>query len=107
MRIRVDDVPFLAVLLDVHGSGRDQQLVFTTNVGDETIAGPEHCIRVQLDDVTEEPAPYLHMRGGLDARISRNVFYRLAEIAVPGDGESSGQLGVWSDGAFFSLGTPA
>jgi len=107
MCIRVDEVPFLAVLLDARGTGRDQQLAFTTNVGDEAIAGPEHRIRVETDRVTKEPAPYVHVRSGLEARISRNVFYQLAEIAGPGEDEFSGQLGVWSDGVFFPLGTPA
>src|SRR6185503_14651989 len=107
MRIRVDDVPFLAVLLDVRGTGREQRLAFTTNVGDEAIAGPEHRIRVETDHVTKEPAPYIHVRNGLEARISRNVFYQLAEIAIGGEGESAGQLGVWSEGVFFPLGTAA
>lgn len=107
MRIRVEDAPFLAVLLEVQGSGQDQQLVFTTNVGDETIAGDRHRIRVENDPVTNEPAPYIHVRGGLEARISRNVFYQLAEIAIPGEGAFSGKVGVWSDGVFFPLGKPA
>src|SRR5580704_6277982 len=38
MRIRVDDVPFLAVLMDVAGEGRAQSLTFTTNVGDDVTA---------------------------------------------------------------------
>jgi hypothetical protein len=107
MRIRVDDAPFLAVLLDVQGTGHDRRLVFTTNVGDEVNAGYEHRIRVEIAADTKEPAPYIHVRGALEARISRNVFYQLAELAVPGEGGFSGQLGVWSDGVFFSLGTAA
>src|SRR5215831_8942630 len=39
MRITVEDAPFQAVLMEVEGSGRDQVLTFTTNVGDETVAG--------------------------------------------------------------------
>lgn len=107
MRIRVEDVPFLAVLLDVRGLGQKQQLVFTTNVGDEPIAGSEHRIWVEINARTEEPVPYIHVRNGLNARISRNVFYQLVEIAVPGAGDFVGQIGVWSEGVFFPLGTPA
>jgi hypothetical protein len=102
MRIRVEDVPFLAVLLDVRGSGRNQQLVFTTNVGDEAIADAGHRIRVESAPETGEPAPYIHVRSGLEARISRSVFYQLADIAVPG--EHDGELGVWSAGVFFPIG---
>src|SRR5690348_12756812 len=97
MRIQVDDAPFLAVLLEARGSGHEQRLVFTTNVGDEVIADEEHPIRVVCAADTGEPAPYIHVRGGLEARISRAVFYQLADIAVPGQQDS--ELGVWSAGA--------
>ena len=104
MRIVVEDVPFLAVLMDVEGSGTAQRLVFTTTVGDTAIAGPDNPIRVETDPATGEPAPYVHVRKGLEARISRTVFYQLADLAVPGDG---GLLVVWSGGVCFPLGRPA
>jgi hypothetical protein len=107
MRIRVDDAPFVATLLDVEGRGRDQALAFTTNVGDVTVAGAENPIRVECDPQTDEPAPYVHVRRGMEALISRNVFYQLADLAVPGDGAETGMLGVWSRGIFFRLGRPA
>ena len=47
MRIRVDDAPFFAVSCSRDGEGQKQRLVFTTNVGDETVAGPENPIRVE------------------------------------------------------------
>ncbi len=107
MRIVVEDAPFLAVLMDVEGEGKDQKLVLTTNVGDETVAGPLNPIRVETDPATGEPAPYVHVRKGLEARIARSVFYQLADLAVPGEGEHAGLLGVWSCGRFFPLGRPA
>jgi len=106
MRIVVEDAPFLAVLLDVEGEGRDRKLVFTTNVGDQAIAGPANPIRVETDPATQEPAPYVHIRKGLEARIARPVFYQLADLAVPGEGEHQGLLGVWSSGVFYPLGPP-
>lgn len=104
MRIEVEDAPFLAVLLRVEGEGRKQRLIFTTNVGDETVADAENPIRVETDPVTEEPAPYVHVRRGLEAKIARAVFYQLADLAVPGEGKHKGTLGVWSSGVFFPLG---
>jgi hypothetical protein len=101
MRIRVDDAPFVAVLLSVTGEGQKQRLIFTTNVGDETVAGPENPIRVAVKAETGEPSPYVHVRRGLEALIARSVFYQLAELAVPGP---EGVLGVWSEGVFFPLG---
>jgi len=103
MRIRVEDAPFLAVLVDIQGKGRDQVLTFTTNVGDQVVAGSEHPIRVEIDPATEEPAPYVHVRGGLEAKIARPVYYELANLAVP-DGA---RFGVWSGGMFFPIGRGA
>jgi uncharacterized protein len=100
MRIRVDDAPFMAVLMDRQAEGPAQRLVFTTNVGDEIVAGENNPIRVADQD---RPAPYIHVRRGLEARISRNVFYQLVDIAVPADDRS--MMGVWSEGKFFVLGS--
>lgn len=102
MRIRVDDAPFVAVLLDAEGAGSNQTLIFTTNVGDEVRAGAENPLRVSTNSESGEPAPYVHVRGGLEARISRAVFYQLVELAVAG--AEPDVLGVWSSGSFFPLG---
>ena len=73
---------------------------FLTNVGDEVDAGPEHALRVATDAGTGEPAPYLHVRRGLEARLTRPVFYELVEAAEVRNGE----MGVASHGAWFPLG---
>lgn len=104
LKIVVEDAPFEAVLLTVEGTGRDQKLVFTTNVGDETVTGPENVIRVETLGETQEPSPYVHVRRGLEAKIARAVFYQLADLAEPGE---DGAMGVWSGGVFFSLGPGA
>jgi len=104
MRIVVEDAPFLAVLLDVEGTSRGARLVFTTNVGDVVTADADHPIRVETHGETGAPAPYVMVRRGLEAKIARSVFYRLADIAVPGEGGHAGKLGVWSAGIFFPLG---
>jgi hypothetical protein len=96
LRITVDDAPFLAVRVDRIGAS----LHFLTNVGDRVVAGPEHGLRVETDLATGEPAPYLHVRAGLEARLTRAVFYELAEMGE----EREGRLGIGSDGAWFDLG---
>lgn len=101
--IEVEDAPFVAVSVQVSGQGKDQVLTFTTNLEDSVEAGPEHPIRVQLDPETEEPAPYILMRGNLEALMSRNVFYELADIAVDQDVRGQSCLGVWSNGEFFPI----
>lgn len=96
LRITVEDVPFRAVHVDREGD----DLVFTTNVGDRVVAGRAHPLQVEGDAETGEPAPYVHVRGGLEARIARPVFYELVEMAD----ERDGRLFVRSGGAAFSLG---
>jgi hypothetical protein len=103
MKITVEDAPFLAVRVDRVG----EALIFLTNVGDEVEAGPEHALRVETDPETGEPAPYLHVRRGLEARLRRPVFYELVEMAEERDTPEGRQLAVCSNGVWFPLGFPA
>jgi hypothetical protein len=98
--IQVEDAPFVAVRVDADGG----QLRFLTNVGDEVVAGAAHPLRVQYRG--EEPRPYVRVRGGLEARVARAVFYELVGMAEERVTPSGRQLGVVSDGVFFSLGSP-
>ena len=79
LRICVDDVPFVGVELQVEGQGREQRLVLRTNVDDIILVDADHPIRVLEDVISSEPSPYLMVRNGLEALISRPVFYELVE----------------------------
>ena len=96
LKIAVEDLPFRAVAVEAVEGG----LRFTIDAGDVVEAGPEHAITIETDPATGEPAPRLHVRGGLEARISRPVFYELVERAE----EVDGRLIVRSGGAVFPLG---
>jgi len=96
LKIEVEDVPFVAVAVERRGDA----LVFRTNVGDEVEAGPDDPLRVETDPATGEPRPYVHVRRGLEARLSRPVFYELVDMAEL----RGGRLGVTSNGAWFDLG---
>lgn len=102
--IRVDDAPFVAVLLDVQGHGEQQVLRFTSNVDDLFEAGPQNPLRVEIDPATQEPSPYVRVRSNLEALIHRNVFYQLVELAVPREIAGEQWLGVWSHGEFYPIG---
>ncbi|MHA7899402.1 MAG: DUF1285 domain-containing protein [Henriciella sp.] len=105
--VHVVDAPFVAVRVDRVGDpGPDQILAFTTNLGDVALAGKDLPIRVETDPETLEPSPYVLVRGGLEAKLSRPVFYELANMADAHEGVA-GQLGVWSQGQFFELGPAA
>ncbi|MBK0400372.1 DUF1285 domain-containing protein [Limibaculum sp. M0105] len=101
--ITVDDAPFVAVDFRVENHGPGQVLVFETNVGDETAAGPENPIRVARDPQTGEPSPYVHVRRGLEALIDRKSFYRLVEIGEHEEIEGTRWFGLRSGGQFFPI----
>jgi uncharacterized protein len=96
--IEVEDAPFVAVEMKAEGQGKRAKLAFRLNTGDLVTAGPEQALRFAQQE--DSPRPYLHVRGGLEALISRNVYYALAEIALA---NGSNPPGVWSNGAFFPL----
>jgi uncharacterized protein len=98
LTIEVEDVPFIAVELKSEGEGKSRQLAFRLNTGDMVLAGPFHPLR--FGEAKGEPAPYLAVRGGMEARLARSVFYELAEIALD---EAESPPGIWSGGAFFAM----
>ena len=104
-RIEVEDVPFLAVALSVEGRGQGQRLIFETNLDEFVTAGPDKPLRVETA-ASGEPAPYIEVRDGLEARIARPVFYDLVELGTEEQVEGIIQFGVWSGGTFFRLGDP-
>lgn len=102
--ITVDDAHFVATDCDIVGSGDDQLLSFTTNVGDTVVAGPKHPVRVEVDGESGEPRPYILVRGNLEALIARSVFYRLVESAEEVKRGDGAELMIRSQGQDFSLG---
>lgn len=104
-RVAVEDAPFVAVELTAEGRGRDQQLIFRTNLDDIVTGGPDHPLRVETA-ASGAPAPYILVRRGLEARLLRAVFYDLVGYADGYQIAGEMQFGVWSNGVFFALGDP-
>lgn len=96
LKIEVEDLPFRAVAVREEGGA----LVFTTDQGDEAVVGADHAVVVDTDPSTGEPAPRVHVRGELWARIARPVFYELVERAEAVEG----RLAISSGGVVFPLG---
>ncbi|RRH76837.1 DUF1285 domain-containing protein [Falsigemmobacter faecalis] len=101
--IRVEDAPFMAVDFRLQNPGPDQSLTFTTHVDDEVTAGPEHPIRVTRDTDSGEPAPYVMIRRGLEARIDRKSFYRLVDLGEHAGHAGQSWFGIRSGGQFFPI----
>ncbi|MBT7732641.1 MAG: DUF1285 domain-containing protein [Rhodospirillaceae bacterium] len=106
--IEVEDAPFLAVGVEYAMSkgvkSKDANFVFRTNLDELVICGPDNPLRVSIDPQTEEPNPYVLVRKGLEARITRSVFYELVDIADETIIDEKRVLGIWSKGTFFQLG---
>lgn len=101
-RIRVDDLPFMAVELRAAGEGEKQSLYFRTNMDEVVLADRDHPLRVETDPTTGQPSPSVHVRDGLYARLTRPVFYELAELCTALEHDQA-DVGVHSAGQFFRL----
>lgn len=110
--IIVEDVPFQAVEMEVDGMNESQKLTFRTNIDEMVVADEIHSIRIETNPKTEEPSPYLMVRDGLEARLTRAVFYQMVDLGVEmtvdivrGQDIYKEQVyGVWSSGQFFQIG---
>ena len=105
--VSVEDAPFLAVEMEVHGKEREQRLTFRTNVDDIVEAGAEHPIRFEVEPGSEGLKPYLLVRGRLEALVTRALYYDLVELAVEDEWNGKRGLGLWSAGVFFPLRGPS
>jgi hypothetical protein len=77
--IKVVDAPFVAVEMNVSVRNGEALLTFRTNVGDVVEASDEHPLRFVIHGGNNELKPYLHVRGRLEALVSRAVMYELVE----------------------------
>lgn len=115
-RIEVEDVPFIAVEMAVEATGTAAQtLRFRTNIDAWVTLDDEHPLRVSEDE-KGQPAPYILVKGGIEARLGRPVFYELVALAetaatdetVAEDEMAGGPavpvLQVLSAGRYFRLG---
>ncbi len=103
-RIEVEDVPFAAVEMFTSGSGRELVVSFRTNVDECVTVDADHPLRIETEHETGEPSPYVLVRDGLEARLTRSVYY---ELVAKGFEEKIGEdvlYGIWSKGTFFPLG---
>ncbi len=97
--IAVDDAPFLAVEMAADGD----TLAFRTNVDDWVACGPEHGLRFEPEPGTGGLKPYLHVRRGLWAKVTRPLFYDLVERGEERTVDGRRMFGVAAGGAFFPM----
>ena len=98
--ISVDDAPFQAVEMQVDGTGDSRTLAFRTQVDDLVCVGEGHALRfarAAQDGLT----PYVHVRRGLWARLTRALTYDLLALGEIRDVEGEAMFGVAAAGQFY------
>lgn len=103
IEIAVEDAPFLAVEMHVTNRGPDQVLTFRTNVGDVVEAGPEHRLRFEQEEDSDGLKPYLHVRGRLEALVTRALMYDLVELGETVEVDGHEVFAVRSGGETFAV----
>ncbi|GGK37396.1 DUF1285 domain-containing protein [Salinarimonas ramus] len=100
--IAVEDAPFLAVEMAVEGDGDAREIAFRTNVDDVVKVDAEHPL-VFARDAHGGVKPYLRVRGGLDALVTRALAYDLAELAELRRIDGREVWGVAAGGGFWEM----
>ena len=98
LEIDVEATAFRATEMHTEGSGRNRSIAFRLDSGDAVVAGQANPIRIE--ETSDGPSPRVQVRHGLEAELSRSIYYELAKIALE---EANDPPGVWSCNTFFPL----
>lgn len=101
--IRVDDAPFSAVEMQVDGEGEARRLSFRTQVDEWVEVGPDHSLRFETETGTDGLKPYVHVRRGLWARVSRALFHDLAALGEVRRTAAGDYFGVMAASTFYPM----
>ena len=98
LEIDVESTAFRAVEMTGEGWGQERRIAFRLDSGDGLILSRDHPLRIV--ETEGGLSPRIFVRHGLEAELTRSLYYELAEIALE---EGQNPAGVWSDGIFFPL----
>lgn len=105
--IRVVDAPFIAVEMNASEQDGQQVLTFRTNVGDVLEAGKDHPLHFPGlgpgHGKDHEVKPYLHVRGRLEALVSRAVMYEMIELGEVAEVDGREMFVIRSGGETFPI----
>ena len=101
--IKVEDAHFIAVEMAAQETKAGRVLTFRTNVGDVVEAGEAHPLRFVIDAANHGLKPYLHVRGRLEALLSRPLMYDLVALGEEIEHEGETWFGVRSGGVVFPI----
>jgi hypothetical protein len=101
--IHVEDAPFVAVELKMTDGDAGKVLNFRTNVDEWIACGSGHELRFDPEPGTGGLKPYLHVRRGLWAKITRSLFFDLVALGEEREIADEAMFGVTSMGVFFPM----
>ena len=80
VRIKVEDVPFVAISINKININGKFGYTFKTNLNEEILLSRENPLTIKIAK-NSEPSPYVLLRKNLNALLSRSVFYELVDFA--------------------------
>ena len=99
LQIQVEDVPLLIVESTRHvPENGTEQIAMRSNLDDVLTLGADHALELR------QSIPYVYVRRGLWARVTRNVYYQWADWGQPVQEAGKTALVLQSGGEQFSLG---
>ena len=104
IRIEVEERPFLIIDYQLIKKNDKQIISFETNTGDIFLLDKDHPINVNINPKTGEPKPYVLVRSNLEGIISRNMYYKLIELAETKKVAGEQILVLKSDNQDFEIG---
>ncbi|GJD43393.1 hypothetical protein AFCDBAGC_1245 [Methylobacterium cerastii] len=100
--ITVEDAAFVAVEMAIDGEGDARRISFRTNVDDLVPVDSEHGLRF-AEGEAGALKPYLHVRRGLWALVTRALTYDLVALAEEREIEGVPWLGIAAGGRFHRI----
>ena len=101
VKIEVEDAPFLVTNWDWIETEQGTAIKFTTLTEDVLVLGVDYDL--WISNYKGEERPYISMRYGMKALLSRNVFYAIAEQLINIETEKGKGIGIVSAGKSYLL----
>tara|TARA_Y100001970_G_scaffold207654_1_gene253037 strand:+ start:10296 stop:10796 length:501 start_codon:yes stop_codon:yes gene_type:complete len=104
--VEVKDVPYMITEMFVTNKRNFSYICFKTNVDFSFILGRKNPLWLEKKDNSEELIPYVLVKKGLIAKVSRSVYYQLVELLEVKKINNTLYNGLYSGKEFFVLDKP-
>ena len=98
-KIEVEDAAFIITKADRQGSGKAAKIYLSDNIERVHLLSAKYPLVFRKSPIKPYGLhPYLLIDNGLSAKISRPVYYQLADTILEEE-----EAGIWSDGVWFAF----